>query len=76
MSKGLYQGDAIGITHGIFDSYLVYWTEPDTAILVTVDTDVELAFSSTSEAGFLNEQDVIDQAQEIVTQLDLDGEDW
>lgn len=68
---------SIGTVRGIDSEYVVHWIEPDLAQL-TIDGELHTAFCSVRSGGFLDTDDVIDQAENVVAEYDaewLDGDD-
>ena len=63
----------IGEVNGIDTTYEVHWLDWDRAQL-TVDGDEVVTFSSASPLGFTSEAGVLDEAAEVVFQIE--DEEW
>ena len=63
----------IGEVNGIDTTYEVHWLDWDRAQL-TVDGDEVVTFSSASPIGFTSEAGVLDEAAEVVFQIE--DEEW
>lgn len=61
----------IGTVRGIEFEYEVHWIEPDLAQL-TIDGDLYTTFCSAKSVGFLDTDDVIDQAENVVAEYDAE----
>lgn len=61
----------IGTVHGIDVTYTVNWLDEDYASL-EVDGDEVVVFCSSTTNGFIDQRDVLEQAAEVV--VDLEGE--
>lgn len=64
----------IGTVRGIDFEYAVHWIEPDLAQL-TIDGDLYTTFCSVKSDGFLDTDDVIDQAENVVAEYDAESLD-
>ena len=65
----------IGVVRGIDETYHVEWIDYDGAALLDPDTgDTVFEFASANPDGFIDEEDVLDQAQDIVSLWD--GQDF
>lgn len=64
----------LGYIYGIETEYEVIWLKPDQAML-TVDGDEVVTFSSAYNDEFLSKEDVLDQAADVI--LDIEGDlEW
>lgn len=61
----------LGYIYGIETEYEVIWLKPDQAML-TVDGDEVVTFSSAYNDEFLSKEDVLDQAADVI--LDIEGD--
>lgn len=60
---------AVGIVHGIDETYQVDWINPDLAYL-TVAGDIAAEFCSRTEGGFISTNDLMDQAGDVIADWD------
>ena len=63
----------IGEVHGINTTYEVHWLDWDRAQL-SVDGDEVVTFSSAQSTGFTTEAGVLDEAADVVYQIE--DEEW
>lgn len=61
----------LGVIRGVENDYEVHWREQDLAWL-TLDGDLELEFCSVLAGGFQDEEDVLAQGADIVSDWDWD----
>jgi len=63
--------DAVGIVHGIDETYVVSWLDPDLAEIQNLHSkDIVCEFASANPGGFISADDVMDQARDIVADWD------
>lgn len=63
--------DAVGVVHGIDDNYIVKWVAADLVQLENTRTEETVyEFASANSGGFISNDDVMDQARDIVAEWD------
>lgn len=66
---------SIGTANGIESEYDVHWLGWDRAML-TVDGDEVVTFSSANAQGFTTVDSVLDEAGDLVLDIESDGDAW
>lgn len=66
---------SIGELVGDKDTVEVHWIQQDLAML-TVAGDEVIQFCSANSGGFINADDVMDQAADVLFDLEMDPDTW
>lgn len=66
---------SVGVISGIDHDYEVHWLGWDRAML-TVDGDEVVTFSSANVQGFTSVDSVLDEASDLVLDIESDGDAW
>lgn len=66
---------SIGELFGEKDTVEVHWLQQDLAML-TVDGDEIIQFCSVNSGGFIDVADVMDQAADVLFDLEMDPANW